>query len=99
MGLLISTMARTQAQAMQISFMILLPNVLLSGFMFPREGMPLPAQILGLILPLTYYLQIVRSIVLKGVGLSALWPQALALAAFAVAFFSFSSLRFHKQLE
>ena len=99
MGLLISTLARTQAQSMQISFMILLPNVLLSGFMFPREGMPLPAQILGLVLPLTYYLQIVRSIVLKGVGLAELWPQALALVGFAIAFFSFSSLRFHKQLE
>ena len=99
LGLFISTLARTQAQSMQVSFMILLPNVLLSGFMFPREGMPLGARLLGLTLPLTYYLQIVRGIVLKGVGLAALWPQGLALAGFALAFFSFSSLRFHKQLE
>jgi len=99
LGLFISTLARTQAAAMQASFMILLPNVLLSGFMFPREGMPPFARELGLILPLTYYLQIVRGIVLKGVGLSALWPQALALLGFALLFFSFSTLRFQKQLE
>jgi ABC-2 type transport system permease protein len=99
LGLLISTLAKTQAQAMQVSFMILLPNVLLSGFMFPREGMPPFAREIGLTLPLTYYLQIMRGIVLKGVGLEALWPQALALVGFALLFFSFSSLRFHKQLE
>ena len=99
LGLFISTLAKTQAQAMQVSFMFLLPNVLLSGFMFPREGMPPFAREMGLALPLTYYLQIVRSIVLKGVGLEALWPQALALVGFAVLFFTFSTLRFHKQLE
>ena len=79
--------------------MILLPNVLLSGFMFPREGMPPFAAELGLVLPLTYFLQIVRGIVLKGVGLEALWPQSLALVVFAVLFFSFSTLQLHKQLE
>ena len=99
MGLFISTLARTQAQAMQTSFMVLLPNVLLSGFMFPREGMPPFIRQIGLLLPLTYYLEIMRSIVLKGVGLAALWPQALALLGFAVLFFTFSTLRFHKQLE
>lgn len=99
LGLFISTLARTQAQAMQVSFMFLLPNVLLSGFMFPREGMPPFAREMGLALPLTYYLEIVRSIALKGVGLEALWPQALALVGFAVLYFTFSTLRFHKQLE
>jgi len=99
LGLFISTLARTQALAMQTSFMILLPNVLLSGFMFPREGMPPLARELGLILPLTYYLEIMRSIVLKGVGLEALWPQSLALVGFAVLFLWFSTLRFNKQLE
>ncbi len=99
LGLFISTLAKTQAQAMQVSFMFLLPNVLLSGFMFPREGMPPFAREMGLALPLTYYLQIVRSIVLKGVGLEALWPQALALVGFALLYFTFSTLRFHKQLE
>jgi ABC-2 type transport system permease protein len=99
LGLFVSTLARTQAQAMQVSFFVLLPNVLLSGFMFPREGMPPFARELGLALPLTYYLQIVRGIVLKGAGIAALWPQTLALLGFALAFFSFSTLRFHKQLE
>jgi ABC-2 type transport system permease protein len=99
LGLFISTLARTQAQAIQVSFLFILPNVLLSGFMFPREGMPPLAREFGLLLPLTYYLQIMRGIILKGVGLEALWTQSLALAGFAVAFFSFSTLRFHKQLE
>jgi ABC-2 type transport system permease protein len=99
LGLFISTIARTQAQAMQTSFLFLLPNVLLSGFMFPREGMPPFARQAGLILPLTYYLQIMRGIVLKGVGLAELWPQTLALVIFAILFFSFATMRFNKQLE
>jgi ABC-2 type transport system permease protein len=99
LGLFISTLARNQAQAMQISFFFLLPNVLLSGFMFPREAMPPVAGEAGLLLPLTHYLQIMRGIVLKGVGLEALWPQTLALVGFSTAFIAFSTLRFHKQLE
>jgi ABC-2 type transport system permease protein len=99
LGLFISTLAMTQAQAMQVSFFFLLPNVLLSGFMFPREAMPEAARWIGLVLPLTYFLQVIRGIVLKGVGLMELWPQAVALVGFAVLFFTFSTLRFHKQLE
>jgi len=98
LGLFISTLARAQAQAMQASFFFLLPNVLLSGFMFPREAMPGAARAIGLLLPLTYYLQIMRGIVLKGVGLAELWPQALMLVVFALLFFTFSTLRFQKQL-
>ena len=99
LGLFVSTLGRTQAQVTQTAFLFLLPNVLLSGFMFPREAMPALARGFGALLPLTYYLQIVRGIVLKGVGLRELWPQLLALAAFAVAFFSFATQRFHKTLE
>ena len=99
LGLLVSTLARNQAQAIQISFFFLLPNVLLSGFMFPREAMPPVANEIGLILPLTHFLQIMRGIVLKGVGLEVLWPQALALVGFSTAFIAFSTLRFQKQLE
>ena len=99
LGLFISTLVKAQAQAMQTAFFFLLPNVLLSGFMFPREAMPAAARWAGLLLPLTYYLQIVRGVVLKGVGLVELWPQALALVGFAALFFTFSTLRFHKQLE
>jgi drug efflux transport system permease protein len=99
LGLLISTLARAQAQAMQGSIFLLLPNVLLSGFMFPREAMPAAARDVGLVLPLTYYLQIMRSIVLKGVGVAALWPQLIMLVVFAFLFFTFATLRFHKQLD
>jgi ABC-2 type transport system permease protein len=83
---------------MQISFTFILPNVLLSGFMFPREGMPPIARQIGLFLPLTHYLIVMRGIVLKGVGVTELWPQILALTAFAILFFSFSTLRFRKTL-
>ena len=99
LGLFISTLASNQAQAMQVSFFFLLPNVLLSGFMFPREAMPHAARWLGMILPLTYFLQVIRGILLKGVGLLELWPQTLALVGFAFLFFAFSTLRFQKQLE
>jgi len=99
LGLFISTLSQNQAQAIQVSFFFLLPNVLLSGFMFPREAMPEVARWIGLALPLTFYLQIIRGIVLKGVGLVELWPQTLALVGFALVFFVFSTLRFHKQLE
>lgn len=98
LGLFISTIARAQAQAMQGSFFFLLPNVLLSGFMFPREAMPVAAQWIGLALPLTYYLQVIRGIVLKGVGLMEMWPQTLALVGFAFLFFTFATMRFRKQL-
>lgn len=98
LGLFISTLVTRQAQAIQASFFFLLPNVLLSGFMFPREAMPKAAAAIGLILPLTHFLQVMRGIVLKGVGLEALWPQVLALIGFSALFITFSALRFHKQL-
>ena len=98
LGLFISTLVTRQAQAIQLAFLIMLPNVLLSGFMFPREAMPKAAAALGLLLPLTHFLQVMRGIVLKGVGLEALWPQCLALVGFSVLFITFSTLRFHKQL-
>ena len=99
LGLFISTLGRNQAQVTQTAFLFLLPNVLLSGFMFPREAMPDAARIAGWILPLTFYLQLIRGIVLKGNGLTELWPQELALAGFAFAFFLFSTWRFSKTLE
>jgi ABC-2 type transport system permease protein len=99
LGLFISTLGRNQAQVTQTAFLFLLPNVLLSGFMFPREAMPVAAQAIGYLLPLTYYLQLIRGIVLKGNGLLELWPQTLALALFAIAFFAFATRRFSKTLE
>ena len=99
LGLFVSTLGRNQTQVMQTAFLFLLPNILLSGFMWPREAMPAAARYVGVILPLTHYLRLVRGIVLKGNGLSELWPQLLALAGFALLFFMFSTWRFSKTLE
>jgi ABC-2 type transport system permease protein len=99
LGLFVSTLGRNQAQVMQTAFLFLLPNILLSGFMWPREAMPVAARYVGIFLPLTHYLRLVRGIVLKGNGLTELWPQLLALAVFAFLFFMFSTWRFSKTLE
>jgi ABC-2 type transport system permease protein len=99
LGLFFSTLVRTQAQAMQAGFMFIMPNILLSGFMFPRAAMPEPAQWLGLLLPLTYFLDVLRGILLKGVGFRALWPEFLVMWGFAVLIVVMSVRRFHKTLE
>ncbi len=98
-GLLVSTVARTQAQAMQLSFFLLLPNILLSGFMFPREAMPRPAQWIGAVLPLTYYLEVLRGILLRGIGMAHLWRQTTALFGFALVLLALSIVRFSKTVE
>ncbi|MGZ8415209.1 MAG: ABC transporter permease [Gemmatirosa sp.] len=99
LGLAVSTVARTQGQAMQVGFFFLLPNILLSGFMFPREAMPDAARWLGLALPLTYYLRVLRGILLRGVGLEALWREATVLLVFAMAILVVSVRRFGKTLD
>ena len=98
-GLLISSIAKTQLQAMQMTFIMLLPSILLSGFIFPRETMPKLLQILGGLLPLTYFLKIVRGIFLKGVGIENLWQDALTLCAFAIVLLAIASKRFKKTLD
>ena len=98
LGILISTVAINQAQAMQMGMLIMLPSILLSGFAFPRETMPLPIYWLSFCIPVTYYIQILRGIILRGAGLWALWPQTLILAGFAVALVTISSLRFKKRI-
>ena len=98
LGMVFSTIARTQQQAMQMSFFFLLPNLLLSGFMFPFEAMPSPAQWLGQTFPLTHFLRIIRAIVLKGATLPELWPSVAALAAICVVLTAVSALRFSKKL-
>jgi ABC-2 type transport system permease protein len=97
-GLLISTLVRSQAQAMQLSFLFMLPNILLSGYIFPRAAMPEPAQWVGALLPLTYFLDILRGVLLKGVGLEDLWRQLGALSLAALLLFSVSVRRFSKTL-
>lgn len=98
LGLFFSTLARTQQQAMQMSFFFLLPNLLLSGFMFPFEGMPRPAQVLGQGIPLTHFLRIIRSIVLKGAGWRELAGEVVWLAAITGILVAVSALRFRKKL-
>lgn len=98
-GLFFSTLVRTQAQAMQAGFLFIMPNILLCGFMFPRAAMPLVAQWLGLTLPLTYFLEVLRGILLRGIGFEALWPELVALIVFAVIIVVLSVRRFHKTLE
>ncbi len=97
-GLFFSTIAQTQQQAMQMSFFFLLPNILLSGFMFPFEAMPLPAQWLSRALPLTHFLRIVRGIVLKGSHFQDVASELVWLMAILVALVVGSSLRFRKKL-
>jgi ABC-2 type transport system permease protein len=98
-GLFISTVVSTQAQAMQLGFLFLLPNILLSGFMFPREAMPALAQWIGAALPLTYFLEVLRGILLKGSGLELLWREALILTGFSVGLIGLSVRRFRKTVD
>jgi len=98
-GLFVSTLVKTQIQAIQLAIMFLMPNILLSGFMFPREAMPTLAQWLGNALPLTYYLTILRGILLKGVGIEHLWHETLILATFAIALIVVSVKRFSKSVS
>lgn len=98
-GILISTVSRNQRQAMQAAFFAFLPAILLSGFMFPREGMPVVIQWVGYAIPLTYFLVIVRGIILKGIGLEMLSSQIIPLALLGAVFFAVSVVRFQKRLE
>ncbi|MFA5881581.1 MAG: ABC transporter permease [Eubacteriales bacterium] len=99
LGMFVSTVAKTQLQAMQIGFMIILPSVLLSGFMFPRESMPKIIQTIGYFIPLTYFLRILRGIILKGVGIHYLWKDVLLLAVFGAVILTLSIIRMKKRLD
>jgi ABC-2 type transport system permease protein len=99
LGLLMSTMVRSQLQAMQLGFLFLLPNILLSGFMFPRQAMPDAAQWIGAALPLTYFLTVLRGVLLKGVGIEHLWFEGLVMSGFAVVLVWASVARFSKTIE
>lgn len=99
LGLLISTRARSQFQAMQMTFFVFLPSILLSGFMFPYAGMPALAQWFAEILPLTHFLRLVRGIMLRGASLAELWLDAIALLVFTAVMMSAAILRFRKRLD
>ena len=98
-GYTFSTVAQNQLQAMQMSIMFFLPNILLSGFMFPFAGMPVWAQWVGEMLPLTHYLRIVRSIMLKGATLSDLHYDALAMAGLMLVAMTIAVTRFRRTLD
>ena len=98
-GIFVSTASRTVPQAMQFAFLTFLPSIYLSGLLFPIEGMPQAAQYLSMVIPLTYFLRIVRGIVLKGVGFSVLWPSLVPLMIFGVTIFTLAVLKFRKTLD
>ena len=98
-GYTFSTLAQNQLQAMQMSMMFFLPNILLSGFMFPFAGMPVWAQWIGEFLPLTHYLRIVRAIMLKGATLPDLRYDALALAGLMLIAMTIAVTRFRRTLD
>jgi ABC-2 type transport system permease protein len=99
LGLMISTRAQSQFQAMQMTFFVFLPSILLSGFMFPFAGMPKIAQWLAEVLPLTHFLRLIRGVMLRGASLVELWPDALALVAFSAVMMTAAILRFQKRLD
>lgn len=99
LGILISTVSKTQQEAMLLVFLILLPSIFLSGYFFPIDAMPEVLQYVAKVVPLTYVLVIVRSIILKGVGLEVLRGEVLALALFGVVVMTFAAVRFQKRLE
>ncbi len=99
LGLMISTKAQSQFQAMQMSFFVFLPSILLSGFMFPFAGMPRVIQWLAEVLPLTHFLRLIRGVMLRGAGLPELWPDVAALIAFTAVMMTLAISRFRKRLD
>ena len=99
LGFLISTVSKTQLQAMQMSVFYMLPSILLSGFMFPFRGMPDWAQAIGLTIPVTHFLRVVRGSLLKGVGLENAGPSLLALALFVLVVGALAMLRYRTTLD
>jgi ABC-2 type transport system permease protein len=99
LGFLISTLARSQLQAMQMSFFYMLPSILLSGFMFPFRGMPLWAQTIGQVIPVTHFLRVVRGSLLKSQTLADQWRELLALLAFVLVVTALAMLRYRRTLD
>ncbi len=98
-GITISSVARNQTQAMQMTFFFFLPSMLLSGFMFPFRGMPFWAQQIGELLPLTHFIRLIRGIMLKGNGMAEMWPHLWPLLLFLFAMLLVGVLRFRKTLD
>ena len=100
LGLFVSTISKTQQQAMMLAiFVVMLPMVYLSGFIFPIENMPKIIQYITYIIPLKYFLIIIRGVILKGIGFSELWSQTLILFLMGVFILLAASIRYHKKSE
>jgi ABC-2 type transport system permease protein len=99
LGYTLSTVARNQMQAMQMTFFIFLPSILLSGFMFPFRGMPGWAQVIGEIIPLTHYLRVVRGVMLKGTGFAEVFPNVWPIALFWLAIATIALVRYRRTLD
>jgi ABC-2 type transport system permease protein len=98
LGLLVSTRAQNQMQALQMTMTLILPTVFFSGFIFPRETMPILFYGLGSILPTTYYINLLRGIILRGAGLPDFWMDILILVGMGILLFGVSALRFRKKI-
>lgn len=98
-GIFVSTIAKSQFQAQQITMAFLLPSFILSGFIFPREVMPVPIQVVGYFIPLTYFLRVLRGIIVKGVGLHYLWREVAMLGLYGAAILALAVSRFRKRLD
>ncbi len=98
-GLFISTVAQTQQQAQLMIMPMMLPAFMLSGYIFPISSLPLVLQIVGDLLPTTYFIYVIRAVVVKGVGLDLIIPQTIALGAFAIALLALAAWRFRKSLD
>jgi ABC-2 type transport system permease protein len=98
-GLLISTVSSTQQQAMVTAFFFIMPAIIFSGFSFPISTMPQWMQYCSYLIPLRYYLVVLRGTYLKGVGMEILWPQMAAMAGLAFCLLTTAVLRFHKALD
>ena len=99
LGVWLSTLASTQFQAMQMAFFTFLPQILLSGFMFPFAGMPRAAQWVAEFMPLTHYLRLSRGIMLRGAGVEELWREILILGVFCIVLLGLAVMRIHKRLD
>jgi ABC-2 type transport system permease protein len=99
LGLVASTIAQTQFQAMQMTFFVLLPSILLSGFVFPFDGMPLAAQWIAEVLPMTHFMRLIRGVVLRGASLSELANELAILGGFITIAMTVAVTRFHKRLD
>jgi ABC-type multidrug transport system permease subunit len=99
LGVLISNVSDNQAQAIQLSFLVIMPSILLSGYVFPRDSMPPALAWISYLIPATYFIEILRGVILRGAGAAQLWPEAVALAVFGAVLIGLSAARFRKRLD